>query len=245
MCVPVRRFKFDKLAAGTPKGECPAQSLLSPGARSPRVVSTDLGLAATAAVGSTFLRKESPAGGLACRGVIVVRVGSAPAWQETLTGSSRRHCHLRPQLCQPAPWSETDEAAARSLGNPGGGPQGKHRVLSVFCTLVFEGIPSSPPSPAHEESGERAWTACGQGPLRGRAGNGGRQNSVSGCRSHTRAVPQAARAAPSVLSHSEAVGAHAWRRLSAVCCRGACGAGGPVDGAKRAHPCVGPSTKEK
>ena len=102
--------------------------------------------------------------------------------------------------------------------------------------LVFEGMREG--REAHEESGERAWTACGQGHLRGRAGNGGRQNSVSGCRSHTRAVPQAARAAPSVLSHSEAVGAHAWRRLSAVCCRGACGAGGPVDGAKRAHPCL-------
>ena len=153
MCVPVRRFKLDKLAAGTPKGEYPAQSLLSPGASSPRVVSTDLGLAATAAVGSTFLRNESPAGGLACRGVIVVRVGSAPAWQETLTGSSRRHCHLRPQLCQPAPWSETDEPTGRSLGNFLGGAlqslRGGFRKLFLrklflslrggFMEIVFEG----------------------------------------------------------------------------------------------------------
>ena len=142
MCVPVRRFKLDKLAAGTPKGEYPAQSLLSPGASSPRVVSTDLGLAATAAVGSTFLRNESPAGGLACRGVIVVRVGSAPAWQETLTGSSRRHCHLRPQLCQPAPWSETDEPTGRSLGNFLGGAL--QSLRGGFIEIVFEEIVFEP-----------------------------------------------------------------------------------------------------
>ena len=206
MCVPVRRFKFDKLAAGTPKGEYPAQSLLSPGASSPRVVSTDLGLAATAAVGSTFLRNESPAGGLACLGVIVV--GSAPARPETLTGSSRRRCHLRPQLCQPAPLKCVELTNPRSAthspvpGDQDTGPGSSPRdCFHIPAALVF--VRTRRKGARGKRVRERG--RRGQGPLRRRAGNGGRQNSVSCCRSHTRAVAQAARAVPSVLSHSEAV----------------------------------------
>ena len=90
----------------------------------------------------------------------------------------------------------------------------------------------------HEESGERARKACGQGSLRGRAGNGGRQNSVSCCRSHTRAVPQAARAAPSVLSHSEAVGRPCVAPTLCRCAAGALAAPVVLWTAQRGHTLV-------